>query len=300
MKGGPGDGMFWKQPEAGEKASLQISNPTPAHADMQAGHPQTVSLTQSNDPVTFRSLGGSRRECLWDPGSGAAAVPCGPGPRPRSHYPVGAPAVPCKVIALAPRDPPPLPPLLRHLHSCPPQKTPPRGHHPPLHPLLSAGQVCPVTAQPQGEPVMGSTARGQSVVCGAESRCAGPRPSLSVPARLCLGYHVRDARPCTPPRTHCVSAAPGHRPAHLLVQPQQGYLPPGSCPPTNTRQKNPSVTHFPSGYCAFLFPFPGNLSASCQHSLSPIPLPFPLQGCPASSAAPSSRPHLGFLPRLHG
>lgn len=103
-------------------------------------------------------------------------MPRGPGPRPRSHYPVGAPAVPCRVIALAPRDPPPLPPPLRHLHSCPPQETPPRGHHPPLHPLLSAGQVCPVTAQPQGEPVMGSTATGQSVVCGAESRVLGQDP----------------------------------------------------------------------------------------------------------------------------
>ena len=81
MKGGPGDGMFWKQPAAGEKASLQISNLTSAHADMQAGHQQTVSLTQSHNPVTSRSWRGSRRECLWDPGSGAAAVPRGPGPR---------------------------------------------------------------------------------------------------------------------------------------------------------------------------------------------------------------------------
>ena len=67
------------------------------------------------------------------------------------------------------------------------------------------------------------------------------------------------------------------------VQPQQGYLPPGSCPPTNTKQKNPSMTHFPSGYGAFLFPFPGNFSASCRHSLSLILLPFSLQGCPAFS-----------------
>ena len=174
------------------------------------------------------------------------------------------------------RDPPPLPPPLRHLlslHPGPLQETP-RWHHLSLPPWLSVG-VCALTEQLRGQLRRG---RGTVRSGGSESRGAGPGPPFRV--RELHSPALRPSRHSPLPQTAAVRTLPIPAPpsspppprstlssitsllGHIL---QHVGVSLSSHPKVQHRTKSPPVTDFPP--VTALHPLPRNFSASRLHSL---------------------------------